>query len=98
MEEQFTRLIVFYLSKETEWQCRFNKLSMYKVVGANTNSSYGKMYGPRSKYRLKSSQLLIAETEKQSTCLNCIIYAEEHNGTILSTYEACIKQLATPLN
>ena len=56
------------------------------------------MCGPHSKYRLKSSQLLIAETEKQSTLLNCIIYPEEHNGAILSTYEARIKQLATPPN
>ena len=71
---------------------------MYRVVGANINSSYGKMYGPHSKYGLKSSQLLIAETEKQSTRLNCIIYPEEHNGTILSTYDARIKQLATPPN
>ena len=36
--------------------------------------------------------------EKQSTCLNCIIYPEEHNGTILSTYEARAKQLAMPPN
>ena len=71
---------------------------MYGVVGANTNSSYGQIYGPHSKYRLKSSYLLIAETEKQSTRLNCIVYPEEHNGTILLTYEAHIKQLATPPN
>jgi len=32
--------------------------------------------------------------EKQSTRLNCIIYPGEHYGTILSTYEARIKQLA----
>jgi len=36
------------------------------------------------------------EMEKQSTRLNCIIYPEEHNGTILAMYEARIKQLATP--
>ena len=34
--------------------------------------------------------------EKQSTHLNCIIYPEEHNGTVLLTYEACTKQLASP--
>ena len=34
--------------------------------------------------------------DKQSTRLNCIVYPEEHNGTILLTYEARTKQLATP--
>ena len=33
------------------------------------------------------------DTDKQSTRLNCIIYQEEHNSTILLTYEA---QLAMP--
>ena len=34
--------------------------------------------------------------EKQSTHLNCIIYPEEHNGTVLLMYEAHTKQLASP--
>jgi len=32
--------------------------------------------------------------EKQSTCLNCIVYPEEHNGTVFLTYVARTKQLA----
>ena len=71
---------------------------MYGVIGANTNSSYGKIYGAAQQMSLKIVLTLIAEMEKQSTSLNCIIYPKEHNGTILSTYEACIKQLAMPLN
>ena len=39
MEKQSTRFIcILELTKETEWQCTFNKWMMYGVVGANTNS------------------------------------------------------------
>ena len=34
--------------------------------------------------------------EKQSTRFICIIYPEEHNGTVLLTYEARTEQLASP--
>jgi len=67
---------------------------MYRAVGANTNSSYGKMYGTQSKYRQKSFQLSIVVMEKQSTRLNYIIYPKKHNGTVIS-YEARTKQLVS---
>ena len=54
------------------------------------------MYGLHSKYRFKLSQLFNFGNGKQSTHLNCIIYPEERNGTILLTHKACTKQLATP--
>ena len=34
--------------------------------------------------------------DKQSPHLNCIIYPEKHNGTILLMHEAHTKQLVTP--
>ena len=52
MEEQFTHSICLnYQGKQNGSVVS----TMYGVVGANTNSSYGKIYGPHSKYRLKPS-------------------------------------------
>ena len=51
------------------------------------------MYGPHSKYYQKSSQLLNAMMEKQSTHFICIIYSGKYNSTILWTHGACIEEL-----
>jgi len=42
------------------------------------------------------SLILTAAMEKQSTHSLCIIYTEEHNGTVPLTYKARTKQLASP--
>ena len=62
---------------------------MYGAVGANTNSSYGKMYGPHKQISLKI--ILTFDCGKGETIYMFKLYPEEHNGTILLMYEACAK-------
>jgi len=62
---------------------------MHGAVEANTNSSYGKMKNAKRTANIaKNYPNFDCGMEKQSTHVICIIYPEEHNGSILLTYEA----------
>ena len=55
MEEQFTRLICLAYQGKQNGSVLSTNNQCAEQVEQHTNSSNGKMYGPHSKYRLKSS-------------------------------------------
>jgi len=70
---------------------------MYRAIGANTNSFMAKCVANTAKCRNDLTRLILLMLYGvQHWRLNCIIYPEKHNGTILLMYEAHTKQLATP--
>jgi len=66
--------------RETEWQCTFNKRTMYGAVGANKTLPIQNVWATQ---QISSKTILT----HQSTCFICIIYQGKHNGIALLTYE-----------
>jgi len=62
---------------------------MYGAVGANTNSSYGKMYRRTTKIALTLSKAM----EEQFTHLICLTYQGKQNCSVVSTNNQCMEQL-----
>ena len=62
---------------------------MYGAVGANTNSSYGKMYRRMTKIALTLSKAM----EEQFTHLICLTYQGKQNCSVVSTNNQCMEQL-----
>jgi len=62
---------------------------MYEAVGANTNSSNGKMYRRTAKIALTFKQ---SDGEAKHT-FHCITYQGKQNGSVLLTNKWCTEQL-----
>ena len=63
MEEQFNPFICYNLSRETEWQCTFDKFTIHRAVVMKKNFPMAKCTGEQQ----KSPQLLNKVMEEQST-------------------------------
>jgi len=77
------------MPRETEWQCIFNKRTLYRAVGVSQLFLMAKCTGGQQ----KSPQVLSKAMEDQSTRFICITYWGKQNGRVLLTNKQCTEQL-----